>query len=825
MGQQKKLQMMTFIPKTSTIKVYTLGFPAAWKEKLAALAIAAKPTFNYELYILPLSSVLGNLCTNWVYGLIEISNLRKNSDDSKWIVCLSEINKYMCEEICVNLRAAALSYYDWKNNGEKVKEALDDFLRVINPEELYRHIGQDEVEIIDKDGRIVNTYAYKGFGLSLMSKLQGKTINLDGEDLILNRTGQKELMSQVLSDPNSGDLFAYVFSFSLQTIPADNQPMLLLNCSRRRFKNSTKRSQKYLKKRMSVYVKHKAETCFYKLDMKYSFETRGIVWDRADRLCYNFIYANGLPEADVVMDAIESFNGSQCDPQILCSISSENSYGSETKIGVGVGAKDEESIYNAIYELISEFVDKSPMTAKEILKRPRLNPDKELKDINYCLSRTGYKGAAIEIFYFSQDLNLAQRIKNSLDLLLSSQNDDTNFSINTEIRTLGDYAYALSKDEYGKETMRNSRIRFISDRIGRLPEQVMGGSIIILPKNESSEKDSKDLLRCGFAMTNRVTQFINSASEDEKDEEESFDCKIKNTIYDLLRQFGYSKCPTKWKDLPKYPVIAIDAITNSYSMSGKKPRAIPLSLKFNPDDRMITVESPVLNNGMPLPYYRACLELCNFSMTRDCDAACNDAVKRYVEQKIKGYENFYRENDAIILVSGDGIVRNDLWPGISNKKIATYSFYKQYCPDLIDVGSRNMSVLLNLNNSKLRVVRIRGNDEVPDYYLMENNVVSGNADGIYLYHDVFYASTAEKSQDKTYRLGDKESSISNPKHDYRGKRLIEYYPVRLCSNDEPIYIINYLNELRGLSPQFNKVTNFPLPLHYLKKIKEYFDFS
>lgn len=121
MSQQKKLQMMTFIPKTSTIKVYTLGFPATWKDKLAALAIAGNPSFNYDSYMLPLCSLLGKLYANWVNGLIEISNLRKNSDDSKWIVCLSEINKHTCEEICVNLKAAALSFYaDKKNDDNKL---------------------------------------------------------------------------------------------------------------------------------------------------------------------------------------------------------------------------------------------------------------------------------------------------------------------------------------------------------------------------------------------------------------------------------------------------------------------------------------------------------------------------------------------------------------------------------------------------------------------------------------------------------------------------------------------------------------------------------
>lgn len=827
MSQQKKLQMMTFIPKTTTIKVFTLGFPSMWKEKLSDLAFAGNPSFKYETYILPLCSLLSKLCANWVHGLIEINNLRKYSDDSRWIVCLSPIDKYMCEEICVNLKAAALSYYDRKKNDEKVKVALDDFINAINPEELSQYVGQDEVEIIDKNGDIANSYAYNGFCLNLMSSLIGKTIVLDGETLTLNYSARNELMSQVLAAQN-GDLYTYVFSFSLQTIPADNKPMLLLDCRRRRFKNSTKRSKTFLRNKMSVYVKHKKTPYYYRLsiDCNWKKEYNEWVWDQAERMCYDFAYPNRLPDANDIKAAIEKYNGAQCDPQILCVVSPENSFESETKVGVGVGVKDEESIYNSIYCMISHMVDKSPMTAKAIKMQHKLNPDNELSDIRSCLSRTGYKGAIIEIYSFSKDIKLAEKIKNTLEeLLLHSNNENVNFPISVENRLLGEYAEPLPREEYVKESGRISRIHLISDRIDRVTENLIAGSIIILPKNTSNEKDAKDLLRCGFAVSNRVTQFINSASEDGQDKEENFDYKIKNAIQDLLRQFGYSKCPTTWNKLPQYPVIAIDASTNLLSMSGRSARSLPVMLKFNAVDRLITVESPVFNNGLPVPYYKACLELCKLSMARDCDAICNEAVRRYIEQKMKGLENVYRDKDAIVIVSGDGFVRNELWPGISNKKIATYSFSKKYCPETIDIGNRNGSVLLNLSHSKLRVVRIRANDEVPDYYLTNGNNPSGNADGIYSYHDVFYASTSEKSTDMTYRLGEKESSISNPKHDYRVKRLIEYFPLSLCHDDEPVPIINYLNELRTLSPQSNKVTNLPLPLHYLNLIKEYFDFS
>ena len=107
----KKLQMMAFIPKATTIKIYTIGFPARWKELLYKLAITVNPKYDYEKYNLPLCSALGKICANWIYGLIEIKPMRQSSNDAEWVVCLNQIDADMCEEICVNLRAAAYSFY------------------------------------------------------------------------------------------------------------------------------------------------------------------------------------------------------------------------------------------------------------------------------------------------------------------------------------------------------------------------------------------------------------------------------------------------------------------------------------------------------------------------------------------------------------------------------------------------------------------------------------------------------------------------------------------------------------------------------------------
>ena len=156
---QKKLQMMAYIPKTTTIKLYYVGFPSRWKEKLAELAMAAKANYDYEKYNLPLCAALRKICSNWIHGLVEIASMRKGSDDSRWITCLNEIDENMCKEICTNLKVAAWSFYFEKLTNETIKKAYDEFLFVIDDKELFRYVGSEEVELINKFGKIASTYA------------------------------------------------------------------------------------------------------------------------------------------------------------------------------------------------------------------------------------------------------------------------------------------------------------------------------------------------------------------------------------------------------------------------------------------------------------------------------------------------------------------------------------------------------------------------------------------------------------------------------------------------------------------------------------------
>lgn len=168
-----------------------------------------------------------------------------------------------------------------------------------------------------------------------------------------------------------------------------------------------------------------------------------------------------------------------------------------------------------------------------------------------------------------------------------------------------------------------------------------------------------------------------------------------------------------------------------------------------------------------------------------------------------------------------------MWPGISNKKISTYKYNSTYQPEQIDIGEKGFSVPFRLGASNVRVFRIRNNDEVPDYFTASEEEQVGDqssTSGIYKFGEVLYSVT-ERPNDITYWTSYTSSHIENSSQYFKEKTLVEYFPVRLCDSDDPALLVNYLDELRKLSPQYsNRPTNAPLPLHYLNLITEYFNY-
>lgn len=69
----------------------------------------------------------------------------------------------------------------------------------------------------------------------------------------------------------------------------------------------------------------------------------------------------------------------------------------------------------------------------------------------------------------------------------------------------------------------------------------------------------------------------------------------------------------------------------------------------------------------------------------------------------------------MVLIESNGNTRA-ICNGITDGQIQKYTYQGPYCPEEIEVGTKENSYKLNLNDSGVRFIRIRRNGEVPDYY-------------------------------------------------------------------------------------------------------------
>ena len=179
----------------------------------------------------------------------------------------------------------------------------------------------------------------------------------------------------------------------------------------------------------------------------------------------------------------------------------------------------------------------------------------------------------------------------------------------------------------------------------------------------------------------------------------------------------------------------------------------------------------------------------------------------------------------LVLVQSDGGTRV-VWGGISDKEIGGYDRAEAYYPTQVNVGTPHSPYLLSLADSGVRIVRIRSNQEVPDYFTelsakaSDENLQRSSASGIFKYEDVYWGIHT-KPNDMRYTHSLKESKIDYPKHFFAEKDMIELYPLQLQPGDDAASWIFYTNALRDLPIQYNQSTVLPLPLHLAKGLEEY----
>ena len=826
MSNCKNIYPMAFIPNCEVMcKLHFVGFPKMWKERLIKVEKIVKPKWS-GTYALP-TYALKNSLGAWLDGIIELAPLRAESDDEMWVIsCEQEINtELLFEHIVIWLHSYYLNNPKLPPNARLEIQELINSMRV---DELDYLVGDKTVRLFDENGIPTENYSYPAFSLMVTNALVGKSVVINGHEVFLNYAGKNQLISDI---QGSGDnVYSYGISFSLQTVPPERKALLLCDCCIHRWIPGKWKDKPYLNKdniTAHVWVENNR---IYKLPIfqKYNTEEE-YLWKETEEKYYNLYNYSSLPSARDIIDSLDKFvDGNQ---KITCLYKNGmNDLGfKKNNIGTGVSVPEKKDIFDSVLMHLSEMVHKvdgiervtkSSKRARKKLKLDEINFNKELTyeqkvfvadRVKECIEN---KRLNLEVYYRDDTMECAGKI---MDKLLNIFQSTEEMTFDIKMCKLGKLGEALDSSESAS----------VLKRIRELEKEIEAANhitacIVLLPgKDKFDKNDPKAAIRCGFALRNRLTQFITPWNND--DDENMVENKITSAIEDLCRQLGYvrgldKKVIDTEEALVHTPVIGIHVMTQIKTIYGKA-RFLPLCVELDYVSGKIYVECDAFDQTR-VTYREAAIELAKLSLDKDFEKKCEFATRGMFKQKMVMWKNLYKNKNILILIEANGNTR-EICNGITDGQIQKYSYIEPYCPEEIEVGTKENSYKLNLNDTGIRFIRIRRNGEVPDYYtdLSEKGGYSA-ASGLFKYGNDYW-SVAGRPNDKAYKRSYKNTKYDMPGQNFSERDMIEIYPIQLQKCDDSDEWVNYTDSLRVGAIQYDEAMIMPIPIHLAGKLQEY----
>lgn len=161
------------------------------------------------------------------------------------------------------------------------------------------------------------------------------------------------------------------------------------------------------------------------------------------------------------------------------------------------------------------------------------------------------------------------------------------------------------------------------------------------------------------------------------------------------------------------PIIGMHVMTQIKTIYGKA-RFLPLCVELDYISGKVYVECDAFDQTR-VPYREAAFELAKSSLDKDFEKKCEAATRGMFKQKMIMWKNVYKNKNLLVLIEANGNTRA-ICNGITDGQIQKYLYLEQYCPKEIEVGTKESSYKLNINDTGVRFIRIRRNGEVPDYY-------------------------------------------------------------------------------------------------------------
>lgn len=801
-----------------TQTLYYLGFPASWKTALLEIAQRNNSRFKDE-YGLP-TNALKKLVDSWMEGIISLAPLKKHSHDEHWLTSCYRYTEQDIKILCGIIKVWVMATYAVPSKASPlVKELSRNFCEKVCPEAFMSHQSEQTICLTLED-RTVKEEAYQAIPLLAVNRLIGKDIILNGQSLHLCYSGKNQLISQPLTAAKSQHQYSFVFDFSVQTTPPKRQALLLCQMSTRRWIADSKNREMrpFVPENIHAHIKV-SDRKYCQIPIAYSAKNKHLDWRDQDRECYNIWGYQQLPPAEDILR-----NPAEHAAQILLPYKNSMHGFAKSKIGTGVSVADKAALYQAIKDCLDDMICEQPQAHRVSLRGQTFftlaSPQQydTSEKFRHWVSKCAETDHITFEFYGLWKDPLQERILEQVEEKISQDFGENTPGSSLEIQCIRKEVWDFA-DEM-PNSYKDTQIRRCDEIVQKLgPSETVTACIFVLPgKEHYTVGDPKQVIRNAFARTGRVVQFINP----DPGEDDNLN-KIENAVYDLYRQLGIVALLNFQKPLPRYaatPCIGMYVCTQVHGISNKA-RFLPIYIAVDIPSGKTRIRCDAFSKT-EVSYREACLEMAQLFWKNDLEQLCVDASRSPAKKKLIEMRNRYsqRGDGVLFLVQSDGNTRA-LWSGISDKEIGNYEMSDTYCPVRINVGMPKNPFPMPLENTGIRIIRIRSNQEVPDYYTELRECVRYSAtSGIFKYNDIFWGIHA-KPGDPRYTKSYKESRIIHPTLNFAEKDMVELYPLQLQPEDDAAQWIFYTNALRHISIQYKQSTVLPLPLHLAERLKEY----
>ena len=804
-----------------TCTLYYLGFPEPWKETLLDIARKNNPRFKEE-YGLP-TNPLKKLVESWMKGAAILMPLRKGSKDERWLTSCYAYSEKDIRTLCELLKVWVKSSYVTPSRvSPLVKKMASDFCNEIKTDELLTHRSSSAICLTLDNGTVCEE-AYEVLPFLAADRLSGEEIVLRGQTLRLCHSAKNQLVSRPLSDPDSYHQYSFVFDFSVQTTPPKRKALLLCQISIRRWvPDAVKKDHApILKENVNAHIEI-GQDKYCQIQIAYNYASKRIDWKEQDQECYNIWGYEQLPSAEDVL-----MNPAIYTPHILLPYKNGMWGMKESKIGTGVSVMDKASLCQFVYDLLGDMVYGRPEAERISLRGQKFScfsdPQKyaDTEAFREWVCKCAETDEIVfEIYGLWKDpvqRKLLQQIQEKIEKDFGPNNEASCMQIRCVRKEAENLTDGMTDDKKETKIRRRDEIVYT---IG--VTDAVTACVFALPGQERYPKgDPKQVLRNAFARTGRVVQFITPEENGRYD-------KIQNAVYDLYRQLGIVTLPDFSKKVPDYadiPCVGMHLCTQVHGIANKA-RFLPLYVMVNIHEGKTRVRCDAFPKRV-VSYREACLEMAELFWDSNLEQRCIDASRTPAKQKLIELKNLYydKEDGVLFVLRSDGNTRT-VWSGISDKEIERYDVIEPYCPAEINVGMTKGSYMMSLIDSGVRIVRIRSNQEVPDYYtdLSKKSTAErpqfASSSGIFKYEDVYWGIHA-RPNDPQYTNSFKKSKIDHPQQRFAEKDMIELYPLQLQPGDKAENWIFYTNALRHIPIQYNQSLVLPLPLHLAECLEEY----